>query len=150
MSLFSLTAQFSVRNTADFRLSLSCCSSLQSHYAVCCLFSAFAAAHWAVWDFVFVQIWFNITVCCCHCCKIWSYINFVIAPFAVWSHSLCHFVTPRSLSYVTKPHLLCSNKLYVSTQFGDHQAASRHSMQKGAVSFLAVISPLCIFYNKLI
>ena len=30
--------------------------------------------------------------------------DFVIAPFVVWSHSLCHFVTLRSLSSLITVH----------------------------------------------
>jgi len=48
MSSFLLTGQFSVHNTAAFRLSLSCLSSLQSNNVVYSLYSAFAGAHWAV------------------------------------------------------------------------------------------------------
>jgi len=56
---------------------------------------------------VFVQIRFNITIVVKFGVTLIFIFNpsailgendFVIAPFVLWSHSLCHFVTLRSLS----------------------------------------------------
>ena len=76
ISISLLTVQFSGLSTAALSLSLSA-PLFHSLIIFGLLFVlVFAGAHWAVHNFVFVQILLNIFVVCYNRCKIWSHVNF--------------------------------------------------------------------------
>jgi hypothetical protein len=81
-----LTGQFSDLISAAFRPSPSRSSSLQSNNMWLLFILRFyrSTLDWTVKDFVFVQICFNITMPCYHCCKVWGYIKFQFEP-------ICYF-----------------------------------------------------------
>ena len=112
MSLFLLTGQFSVRNMAPFRLSLSCLSSLQSYNMWSTVCSPLLQEHIGLskvlylcrYDLILpcpvaIVVKFGVTlILIFNLSAILGKNDFIIAPFVVRSHSLCHFVTLRSLS----------------------------------------------------
>ena len=112
MSLFLLTDQFSVRNTAAFRLSLSCSSSLQSYNMWSTVCSPLLQEQIGLSKILYLCKYDLMLQCPVTIVVKFGVIlififnpsallgknDFVLAPFVVRSHSLCHFVTLRSLS----------------------------------------------------
>jgi hypothetical protein len=112
ISLFLLTGQFSDRNTAAFSLSLSCSSSLHSNNMWFNGCSPLLQEHIGLPNILNVYrydlmlpcpvttvVKFGVTlIFAFNLSDIMEKNYFVIAPFLVWSHSLCHLITLRSFS----------------------------------------------------